>query len=61
MKAVPKKELIAILVRTEEEILFKEQIVDFFDNLGDDYYCVDGNIELSKVNKVREELIRHLL
>lgn len=60
MKAVPKKELIAILVRTEEEILFKEQIVDFFDNLGDDYYCVDGNIELSKVNKVREELIRHL-
>ena len=60
MKAVPKKELIAILVRTEEEILFKEQIVDFFDNLGDDYYCVDGNVELSKVNKVREELIRHL-
>lgn len=60
MKAVPKKELIAILVRTEEEILFKEQIIDFFDNLGDDYYCVDGNIELSKVNKVREELIRHL-
>lgn len=60
MKAVPKKELIAILVRTEEEILFKEQIIEFFDNLGDDYYCVDGNIELSKVNKVREELIRHL-
>lgn len=60
MKAVPKKELIAILVRTEEEILFKEQIIVFFDNLGDDYYCVDGNIELSKVNKVREELIRHL-
>ena len=60
MKAVPKKELIAILVRAEEEILFKEQIIDFFDNLGDDYYCVDGNVELSKVNKVREELIRHL-
>lgn len=60
MKAVPKKELIAILVRAEEEILFKEQIIDFFDNLGDDYYCVDGNFELSRVNKVREELIRHL-
>ena len=51
MKAMPKKDLIAIMSRFFlDETIFKEQVVDIFNEFGDDYYYVDGVIELSRAN-----------
>lgn len=51
MKAMPKKDLIAIMSRLFlDETIFKEQVVYIFNEFGDDYCYVDGVIELSRAN-----------
>lgn len=63
MKMIPNDELIVVLnVVTRGDapiaLLDMKDMVDIFDKFGDDWFIVDGNLELVKPNENRKEVMR---
>lgn len=63
MKMIPNDELIVVLnVVTRDDtpiaLLDMKDMMDIFDKFGDDWFIVDGNLELVKTNENRKEVMR---
>ena len=53
MKAIPKKDLRKLITRHCDDIVYPLEIDDLFEEYGDDYFIVDGEIKLVRKNERR--------
>ena len=51
MKAINRKDLIALLLKVDKDVIFEGDLLKITDNLGDDYRIVDGRLDLVSKNK----------
>lgn len=55
MKAIPKKDLRKLITKHCEDIVYPLDIADLFEEYGDDYFIVDGEIKLVRKNERRAD------
>lgn len=59
MKAMPLADLIALLGKLEDQIIYKDEIQQLFETYGDDWYIGDRHdrLELCNENELRKEVL----
>lgn len=61
MKAIPKEELIELLKKISNKILYQDDMEEFFNIYGDEYFCSreGGCMELINKSTKRKEVLNN--